>query len=91
MGEGLVGKQQSNRTADTEEIAKLLVTGKLNVSLDKKGQIIPETEDIKNADIAFPDAPPGLKFRIAQAHTLLRAKVEYDEVVAAHIDLHELD
>ena len=73
------------RVKDAEEIAKLLVKGKLNVSLDEKGKIIPTIEDIKKADKTFPNAPPGLKFRIAQANTLLRAKVEYDKSVVGGI------
>ncbi len=86
-----MSRRQSTKVEDAEEIAKLLVTGKLNISLDEKGKIIPTVEDLKKADKTFPDAQPGLKFRIAQAHTLLRAKVEYDECVAVQIELHELD
>jgi hypothetical protein len=68
------------------QIAKLLVDGKLRVSVDERGKIIPEKEDIKKAEITHPDASPGLKFRVAQAHTLLRAKVEYDRRVENEIE-----
>jgi hypothetical protein len=79
-------KKQSNKADVGNEIAQLLVAGKLKVLLDEKGKLIPEREDIKKAELTHPDASPSLKFRVAQAHSLLRAKLEYDERVKNEIE-----
>ena len=58
------------------------MAGKLNVRKDDNGKIIPEHEDMVEAENDYPDESDAEKYRLAQAGAVLRAKREYDQRMA---------